>query len=83
MAGDKEVIMTVREYNDLLKRVSHLSRQEKVDLLAELATQLRDDSQMSRDRKRSIMELEGLGEEIWAGIDAQEYVNRERDSWNG
>ncbi|MGA7937162.1 MAG: hypothetical protein WCA35_26665 [Kovacikia sp.] len=33
--------------------------------------------------KRSIMELEGLGKEIWQGIDAQEYVNQERDSWNG
>jgi hypothetical protein len=25
--------------------------------------------------------LRGLGKEIWQGIDAQEYVNRERDSW--
>jgi hypothetical protein len=24
-----------------------------------------------------------LGEEIWHGIDAQEYVNHERNSWNG
>jgi hypothetical protein len=29
------------------------------------------------------MELEGLGKEIWQGIDAQDYVNQERDSWNG
>jgi hypothetical protein len=31
--------------------------------------------------KHSIMELCGLGAEIWEGIDAQEYVNRERASW--
>ena len=29
------------------------------------------------------MELEGLGQDIWQGIDAQEYVDRERQSWNG
>lgn len=29
------------------------------------------------------MELEGLGKKIWQGIDAQEYINRERDLWNG
>jgi hypothetical protein len=29
------------------------------------------------------MELRGLGAEIWDGIDAQEYVIRERASWNG
>lgn len=33
--------------------------------------------------KRSILELRGLGKEIWNGIDAQEYVNQERDLWNG
>ena len=32
---------------------------------------------------RSILRLQGLGKEIWAGIDAQEYVNRERSSWGG
>jgi hypothetical protein len=33
--------------------------------------------------RHSIMELRGLGKEIWEGIDAQEYVNQERASWNG
>ena len=32
-------------------------------------------------RRRSLMELEGLGSEIWAGEDAQQYVNRLRDEW--
>jgi hypothetical protein len=73
--------MTVLEYNDLLAQVSHLSQQEKADLLVELTGQVRDAGR--KTKKRSIMELEGLGKEIWAGIDAQEYVNRERDSWNG
>jgi excisionase family DNA binding protein len=32
--------------------------------------------------RRSIMELHGLGAEIWAGIDAQEYVNELRKEWD-
>ena len=32
--------------------------------------------------KLSIMELHGLGKEIWAGVDGQEYVNRLRDEWD-
>ena len=31
----------------------------------------------------SIMELQGLGKEIWEGVDPKEYVDRERSSWNG
>ena len=33
--------------------------------------------------KHSIMEMQGLGKQIWEGIDAQEYVDRERRSWSG
>lgn len=32
--------------------------------------------------KRSIMELHGLGAEIWHGVDAQQYVDALREEWN-
>lgn len=73
--------MTVIEYRDLLERVSRLSQKEKTDLLVEIASQLRDDNR--KTQSRSIRELRGLGKETWAGIDAQEYVDRERASWDG
>ena len=31
---------------------------------------------------RSVMELHGLGAEIWEGIDAQEYVDKLREEWD-
>lgn len=31
--------------------------------------------------QRSILELEGLGKEIWQGVDAGRYVDEERRSW--
>ena len=33
-----------------------------------------------KKKKNSIMELEGLGANIWKGIDAQDYVHKERES---
>ncbi len=30
-----------------------------------------------------VLELKGLGKEIWQGIDAQEYVDQERSLWGG
>ena len=50
-------------------------------LLEELAALVR--RQVTTRAWRSILELQGLGKEIWRGIDAQEYVDRERASWNG
>jgi hypothetical protein len=31
--------------------------------------------------QRSILGLKGLGKEIWADVDADEYVNELRDAW--
>jgi len=35
-----------------------------------------------KPRKRSLLELEGLGAEIWNGADAQQYVNELRKEWD-
>ena len=37
---------------------------------------------MDQGERVSIMGLEGLGKELWEGIDAAEYIRRERDSWD-
>lgn len=72
-------IMTT--YHELLLQVENLTADEQLRLLEEIASLVR--RRISGKPKRSIMELEGLGKEIWQGIDAQEYVDRERASWNG
>ena len=33
-------------------------------------------------KKRSILELRGLGKEVWQGVDAQKYVDRLRGEWD-
>lgn len=33
-------------------------------------------------QKRSILELRGLGREIWQGVDAQKYVDDLRGEWD-
>jgi plasmid stability protein len=40
------------------------------------------DHALDRGKTLSMMGLEGLGKEIWEGIDAAEYIRRERDSWD-
>lgn len=33
-------------------------------------------------RRTTLSSLEGLGKEIWEGVDPQQYVDRLRDEWN-
>ncbi|HEY2840281.1 MAG TPA: hypothetical protein VGJ26_14085 [Pirellulales bacterium] len=67
---------------EILKQVRKLSPIEQLDLLEEIKRRTQSVAQ-NRPQVRSILELEGLGQEIWEGIDAQEYVRGERQSWNG
>ncbi|NEQ44683.1 MAG: hypothetical protein F6K00_14410 [Leptolyngbya sp. SIOISBB] len=68
-------------YQDVRRQAEALSPNEQLRLLEELAVMVRN--RMPVKPSHSIMELEGLGKEIWRGFDAQEYVNQERASWNG
>lgn len=68
-------------YDQLLAQASRLSPADQLRLLEELAALVRQ--QMAPAPPQSVKALRGLGKEIWQGIDAQEYVNRERDAWDG
>lgn len=68
-------------YQEIRRQVESLTIDEQLRLLEELAIIVRHRTPLKP--KRSIMELEGLGKEIWQGMDAQRYVDRERLSWNG
>ncbi len=62
--------------------IKPLSPDEQIKLLAKMADELANAKEAKEPTKqRSIMELHGLGAEIWEGVDAQEYVNELRNEW--
>ena len=73
--------MTTYAYRQILNQVKQLKPDEQIQLMEDLLTILR--RQVEQKPLHSILELEGLGKEIWEGVDVQEYINRERDSWDG
>jgi hypothetical protein len=68
-------------YIEIRRQIEALSADEQLRLLEDLASIVRQ--RATTQPKRSILELKGLGKEIWQDIEAQEYVNQERDSWTG
>jgi hypothetical protein len=72
--------MTLINYEQILQGTSKLSLSEQLQLLEALTRLVR--RRIEEPRKYSIMELEGLGAEVWQGMDAQEYVNQERSEWD-
>ncbi len=70
-------------YHEVRRLAESLTPDEQMRLIEDLSKFIRQRVTLAPKPKRSLLELEGLGKEIWNGIDAQEYVNQERDSWNG
>jgi hypothetical protein len=76
-----ETKRTSLSYNDYVRGIKFLNIDEQLTLLEIISIRLKK-SIGKRRKKTSIMELEGLGADIWKGIDAQDYVHKERESWD-
>jgi len=73
--------MSTDPYDDIFSRAKgELSPEEQLRLVEELSQHA---GRKNGPQQHSILELEGLGKDIWKGIDPDEYVAKERDSWDG
>lgn len=73
--------MSVDAYDQILNHLSDLTPEEQARLAHELTSVMaRSGGQVKR---HSVLELRGLGKEIWQGVDAADYVRQERASWPG
>ena len=77
-----ETKKTPPSYSDYVKGIKFLNIDEQLTLLERISASLKKSIGKRRKKKNSIMELEGLGANIWKGMDAQDYVHKERDSWD-
>ena len=68
-------------YEIAVRAFEALSPKDQARLLSEISGRVR--SWELPSKQRSILELQGLGKEVWEGIDAQEYVKNERASGDG
>ena len=75
--------MTKTDLGELYTRyIKPLPPEDQLWLLAEIARELALNREPSKQVQRSLLELEGLGAEIWQGVDAQAYVRGLREEWD-
>jgi hypothetical protein len=71
--------MSTDTYRQVLIQVQQLTIDEQFQLMQDLLAILR--RRVVHEPTHSILELDGLGKEIWEGVDVQEYIDQERASW--
>jgi hypothetical protein len=67
-------------YEDYIKGIKGLKPEEQLNLVEVISAQLKKEI-VKKKVKHSILELEGLGADLWKNIDVQEYLRKERESW--
>jgi hypothetical protein len=71
--------MTVAQ---LYKRyIQPISAADQLELIALISRKLMRRPDKEELRQRNLLEMEGLGAEIWEGVDPQQYVDALRNEW--
>ena len=68
--------------DDLYRRLRTRAKLHGRSLRQEIIAILRAAVGTEKHRTYSILELQGLGKEVWKGIDAAKYIDDERRSWD-
>ncbi|MCJ7784774.1 MAG: hypothetical protein MUP41_12645 [Desulfobacterales bacterium] len=68
-------------FEDYVRGIKGLKPEEQLSLVEIISARLKIILKKKKV-KHSILELEGLGVDIWKGIDAQQYVRNEREAWD-
>jgi predicted GTPase len=62
------------------QQIKALPRAARLRLLARIADDLAEVA-AEDEQPLDLLDLEGVGAEVWQGVDAKEYIDAERDSW--
>jgi hypothetical protein len=66
----------------MLAEISEMPVRERKRLISLIVESLPEQDETSHARKRSILEFEGVGSEIWANVNVQDYLDQLRNEWD-
>jgi len=79
--GRRMATLNIKNMPDALYRKLQRRAKQQRRSLAQEVTQILAEAVEGR-KSHSILDLQGLGKELWKGIDAARYIKDERRSWD-
>jgi hypothetical protein len=73
--------MSTYAYNEILNQVERLTPDEQRQLMKDIEAMLQ--RQAESKPRHSVKEFRGIAKDHWKGVNVQEYIDQERDSWGG
>lgn len=78
----QKVIINLEDLEDALDQLDAEARLRLLNKLKDLPNDQKKQL-LQTDNEPSLMELDGLGKEMWQEIDVDEYIRKEREAWDG
>jgi hypothetical protein len=64
------------------RHIRQIPAAEQLELIVLISRKLLRQHDVGEAKQRTLLELEGLGAEIWEGVDPQQYVDDLRNEWD-
>lgn len=71
----------VKHINRIVNDIQLLDHYARLEILEKLVHLLKRSESQEPKKERSLLDLSGLGKEIWETTDADTYLEQERNSW--
>ena len=71
--------MAYPNLNKIYEEALNLRDSDKLSLISKLVSSIQV---KEKPKKRSLLELKGLGKEVWQNINVDEYINDLRNEWD-
>ena len=78
----KNKITEPKQIDVIINNIKVLDYDDKLELLEKLVGLIRRPEHEKIKKGRSLLDLRGLGKEIWKDINVDEYIDKERNSWD-
>ncbi len=73
--------MSTHAYEEVLSRAQSLTPDEQLRLLEDLAAIVRQ--RVTARPKHRVTEFRGIAKKFWEGVDVENFIDEERNSWDG
>ncbi|HLP46898.1 MAG TPA: hypothetical protein VK469_13170 [Candidatus Kapabacteria bacterium] len=71
----------VKHINRIVNDIQLLDQYARLEILKKLVHLIKISESLETKKERSLLDLKGLGKEIWETIDSDTYLEQERNSW--
>ncbi len=75
-------MVNTNQINKILQEIKKLDAKQRTILQSKILALGKKETKQKSSAKLSVLELKGLGKELWNNVNVEKYIDSERNSWS-